>query len=219
MGEAKPFEAEKLVVAVLISKANLSRAGYWPRVRDRLEEIFGAIDYTSAELPFAFTHYYDRELGAPLFRLFVAFRELVDPQALPRIKIATNTLEDELRACRTTNPPAAPAGPDRSGLRMPRSVNLDPGLMSLSRFVLASTKDGSHRVPLADGIFGELTLQYQRPCFRPLPWTYPDYRSEKVQEVLLEIRGLLKAQRRDRRSGGGPGSETGPPAASAPRLR
>ena len=210
MGAAKPFEAEKLVVAVLISEANLSRSGCWPRLRDRLEEIFGAVDYTSAELPFAFTHYYDRELGTPLVRRFVAFRELIDPQTLARIKTATNALENELRACSPAAPPT-PSGHDQPRPRMPRSVNLDPGLMSLSRFILASTKDSSHRVPLADGIFAELTLQYRRPCFRPLPWTYPDYRSEEVREVLLEIRGLLKAQRRDRRGGNGPGREPGPP--------
>jgi hypothetical protein len=188
VGEAKPFEAEKLIVASLASAATLARPGFWQQVLLRLSDSFGPIDYASRPIPFAFTHYYDEELGAPLVRRFVAFERLVDPQALARIKLATNALEEELGS-----------RPAAGGARLagPRSINLDPGLLSLSRFVLASTKDSSHRIPLADGIFAEITLQYQRPTFRPLPWTYPDYRSEEVHEVLLEIRRMFKARRRN----------------------
>ncbi len=54
-----------------------------------------------------------------------------------------------------------------------RTLNLDPGLLSLSRFALATTKDGSHRIPLRDGIYAEVTLVYERGGFHPLPWTVP----------------------------------------------
>ncbi|MBN1837047.1 MAG: DUF4416 family protein [Spirochaetales bacterium] len=203
MGQARPFEAEKLVVAVLASRRVLARPGWWEQLRELLEQRFGPIDYSSRELPFGFTRYYDAELGAPLARRFVAFRTLVDPQALARIKITTNALEDELRGHE--------AGP--------RTVNLDPGLLSLSRLVLASTKDSSHRIPLAEGIFGEITLQYRRPAFRPVPWTYPDYRSEEVRGVLLEIRGLFKSQRQARPSTRTPSRGPEPPAPIGPPPR
>jgi len=186
VGEAKPFEPEKLLLAVLVSRATLSTPGFRRRLRASLEESFGTLDYEGPELPFGFTHYYDEELGTPLVRQLVAFRRLVDPQELARIKIMTNRIEDGFR---------------RAGGRGPRLVNLDPGLLSLSRLILASTKDGSHRVPLASGIFAEVTLQYRRPCFRPLPWTYPDYRSEEVLRALLDIRALLKLQKRGAGSG------------------
>jgi hypothetical protein len=183
MGEAKPFQPEKLVLAILASRETLSGSGLRQRLRNRLEGSFGPLDYESSQLPFTFSHYYDAELGTPLVRQLVAFGPLVDPQELARIKIATNRLEEEFRR----------AG---AATRVGRLVNLDPGLLSLSRLILASTKDGSHRVPLASGIFAEITLQYRRPCFRPLPWTYPDYRSEEILRALLDIRALLKLQTR-----------------------
>jgi hypothetical protein len=54
--------------------------------------------------------------------------------------------------------------------------------------VLATTKDGSHRIPLRDGIYAEVTLVFERGDFRPLPWTYPDYRTEGCRSVLKAIR-------------------------------
>jgi hypothetical protein len=215
MGEARPFEAEKLIVAVLMSEANFARPGFWEQLRDGLAERFGPVDYISPPLPFAFTRYYDAELGSPLVRLFVAFRELVDPQTLARLKTATNALEDELRQPTAIPGSAGHAQGGEADAQGPRSVNLDPGLLSLSRLILASTKDSSHRIPLANGIFAEITLQYRRPTFEPVPWTYPDYRSEGVLKVLLEIRNLLKAQRRGRNDEpgrcGSMDDSTGPP--------
>ena len=204
MGVPRPFDQEKLVIAVLISEATLSEGGFRERLLARLQQAFGPTDYLSETLPFSFTHYYDQELGAPLSRLFVAFRTLVDPQTLARLKIQTNAIEDEFRAAT----PGAGGG---------RRVNLDPGLLSSSRFVLASTKDGSHRIPLAEGIFAEITLQYRRPCFHPVPWTYPDYRSEEVREVLLQIRNLLKAPRADSPKRRLPGRKRRAPPPNGPR--
>jgi hypothetical protein len=77
-------------------------------------------------------------------------------------------------------------------------VNIDPGLLSLSRFILASSKDGSHRVPLCEGVFAEITLVYERGGYRALPWTYPDYRSSEYLDILAEIRKLYKAQLNER---------------------
>jgi hypothetical protein len=205
MGEPKPFAPEKLVVAVLVSRPTLSIPGFRQRLRTSLEQSFGPIDYQSEELPFAYTHYYDEELGTPLVRQILSFRRLVEPTALARLKLTTNALEDEFRlekesGLRRWRPRLRRWRPRlrrwRPRLRRwrPRQVNLDPGLLSLARFILASTKDSSHRIPLAEGIFAEITLQYRRPSYRPVPWTYPDYRSAEVLAILREIRDLLKLQ-------------------------
>ena len=74
-----------------------------------------------------------------------------------------------------------------------RKVNIDPGLLNLSRFVLATSKDGSHRIPLADGVFAEVTLMYEKGGYRPLEWTYPDYRSGEYLRILGDIRKLYRA--------------------------
>ncbi len=171
MGQIGSFTPEKVVIPVLISRPELRG-----RLLDRLRSELGEEDLLSRMMSFEHTHYYDAEMGVPIRRFFVAFRRLVDPQRLAGLKRWTNGLEGEL---------AAGGG---------RKVNLDPGLLSLSRFVLASTKDGSHRIPLSGGIYAEVTLVFQRGEFRPLPWTYPDYRSEPYRELLKEIRELYRRQ-------------------------
>ena len=73
-------------------------------------------------------------------------------------------------------------------------MNLDPGLLSLPRFVLATTKESAHRIPLEEGIYAEITLLYEKGSFRPLAWTYPDFRSEGYIVLLNEIRLRYKSQ-------------------------
>jgi len=172
MGSAAAFEAEKLVVGVLLSRPELK-----PVLLSRLAGAFGPADWVSEELPFTFTHYYDAQMGGPIRRFFVSCRDLADPASLSRIKLATNALEDQFRQGEL------------------RPVNLDPGLLCLSRFLLASTKAGAHRVPLAGGIYAEIELLYEHGRFRPVEWTYPDYRTREYLDILGRIRGLLKAQR------------------------
>jgi hypothetical protein len=165
MGTAHPFIPEQLVVAVLAS-----RPGRLPEARKALEERFGIVAFASDPAPWSFTAYYDREMGPGIVRLFWAFDRLVDPAELAAIKRETNLIEEAFR--------------EDDG----RKLNLDPGLLSLSRFVLATTKDGSHRIPLRDGIYAEVTLVFEHGGFRPLPWTYPDYRTDGCRYVLKAIR-------------------------------
>ncbi len=178
MGRIGAFEPEKLLIGVLIASPGLRED-----VIRLLEEEFGPVDYSSGLIPFAWTDYYAPEMGSAVSRLFLSFRDLTDPSRLPEIKIRTNDLEES----RIT-----PSG---------RNVNLDPGLLSMSRLILATTKDNAHRIPLRGGIYGEITLLYRRGEFRPLEWTYPDYRSPEYHRILLEIRELLARQLRERRSG------------------
>jgi hypothetical protein len=165
MGSVHPFVPERLVVAVLASRpeclAGASAA---------LEARFGPVEWAGDPVPWGYTAYYDREMGPGIVRVFWSFERLVDPADLAAIKLATNGIEDGFR---------------ENG---DRKLNLDPGLLSLPRFVLATTKDGSHRVPLRDGIYAEVTLVYEHGEFRPLPWTYPDYRDPAQRAVLTAMR-------------------------------
>ena len=69
-----------------------------------------------------------------------------------------------------------------------RRVNIDPGYMARSRFVLATGKDFAHRIYLNRGIYADLTLIYARNGFQRLPWTYPDYGSPLMMDYLEKIR-------------------------------
>jgi hypothetical protein len=73
----------------------------------------------------------------------------MDPAELSAAKIRTNRLEEEL-----------------SG-EHGRRVNIDPGILTESNFILVTTKPFSHRIPLNHGIYGEVTLMYQKGAFRP----------------------------------------------------
>jgi len=173
MGQIKPPTPVKLVVSMFTAEPALFVAA-----KTRLSELWGPIDLESELFPFAHTDYYAAEFGADLLRQFVTFATLIDPARLAEIKIATNGLEQEWAA---------------DGQRR---INLDPGYVSLSKLVLASTKDHAHRIYLQQGIYAEVTLCYRQKAFRAWPWTYPDYASMPYLRLFEQIRARYAAQLR-----------------------
>ena len=117
-------------------------------------------------------------MGRELRKQFFAFQRLVVPESLATAKLQTNQLEAEL------------AG--GSGYTEPRPLNLDPGLLTLGKFMLATTKDQAHRIYLRDGIYAEVTLRYEAGQFQPWPWTYADYRESDVRAALEDFRSYYK---------------------------
>ena len=69
-----------------------------------------------------------------------------------------------------------------------RRINLDPGLITESSIILATTKNRAHRIAIGMSMYAEVTLIYHRSGFEAFPWTYQDYRSPEIQEVLREMR-------------------------------
>src|SRR5690349_17435970 len=111
MGRAGAYTRQKLVLGVLTSCP-----GSREQILAAAREEWGREDYVSPLIPFTWSHYYDAEMGTPIHRLFVSFERLVDPSCLADIKVRSNTLEERWR----------------DGEK--RTVNLDPGLLALSRF-------------------------------------------------------------------------------------
>ena len=154
------------------------------------------MDFQSEEIPFTSTDYYTREMGTGLRRVFFAVEELVDPSRLAELKKRSDELET--RFSRRESPATVDDG--RRGSRAQevpescRRVNFDPGLLTLGRLILASTKDNAQRIPLSDGVYAEITLLYRKGDFEPLRWTYPDYQSESYRAILREIRWRYKTQ-------------------------
>ncbi len=164
----------KLVLSVLAAAEWWATA--WPGFRAWLVERFGPVDYETPPLAFGHTAYYDDELGRPLSRRLLGFSRLVPLDGLVAVKLATNAHELEH------------ARPDGS-----RRVNLDPGLITLERLVLASGKNFTHRVYLGRGIWADLTLIYNKKTgWVALPWTFPDYATEDMKRRLTELRALYK---------------------------
>lgn len=155
-------------------------------VRARLETDFGPVGLASEPFVFNQTSYYEPSMGRDLRKGFFAFERLVAPERLAEIKLRTNALERELA--------------ETSAYPEPRPINLDPGLLVLGKFVLATTKDQSHRVYLRDGIFAEVTLRYHAGAFEPWPWTYADYRLPCVHDFLQQAREFYRQRLHDERS-------------------
>lgn len=133
---------------------------------------FGSIDYQSPVMDFGHTDYYREEFGPDLKRKFLSFKKPIRPQDLAKIKIITNKLEQKL------------------ALKGRRRINIDPGYLDMAKLVLASTKDYTHRIYLAKGIYAEITLFYENKSFRAWTWTYPDYQSALYLAVFNRIREI-----------------------------
>ncbi|MBN2034187.1 MAG: DUF4416 family protein [Deltaproteobacteria bacterium] len=170
-----PKEAERVK---LICSIFSSRGEVLDMAIGRMEDMFGPLDWKSEGLFFDRTRYYENEMGWPLLRRFVTFRDLIDPEAIVEVKLRTNELEKVL------------SGAGR------RSANIDPGYLCMERLVLVTGKNYSHRIYLSKGIYADLTLVFRKGCFRALPWTYRDYSDEHIIAQFDEIRGKYKAQLR-----------------------
>jgi hypothetical protein len=135
------------------------------------------IAVASEPAPWTHSAYYEPEMGAPLWRQYLALATRIAPHELAGLKRLTNALEDRWRT----------AGR--------RSVNLDPGYVDLLRVVLASTKDAAHRVAIAPDLYAEATLYFARGEFQPWPYTYPDYAGADARAFFTRVRARLRAER------------------------
>ena len=146
----------------------------------RAEEVLtgrlGEIDCASPVLPFEFTDYYESEMGAGLLRKWIAFRSLRERGYLPLAKHLAIQAEHDLA---------------RGG---PRTVNIDPGYVDDAQVVLATAKNFSHRIYIGMGYYAEVTLIYRDRDFRPVEWTYPDYKSPPGLEFFRQVREAYHAQ-------------------------
>ena len=137
---------------------------------------FGEVDMKSEIIPFNFTDYYTKEMGANISRQFICFKKLINPEELSAFKIWTNELEDKFK--------------HNNRFNVIRPINLDPGYLTHCNLILASTKKYYHRIHLQDGIYAEVTLFYQHEIFKNLPWTYPDFQTEEYKNFFLKVRTL-----------------------------
>jgi hypothetical protein len=142
-----------------------------------LRKQFGEILFKSPFIPWNFSEYYDDELKPPILRKFLFFRDLIDPPSLVDAKLATIEIEA------------------RFSTNGKRSINIDPGYLTLAKVVLASRKNYSHRINLGRGVFAELELFYKDDRFNPMPYTYNDYRDDIFTGIFMQARQLMKRSR------------------------
>ncbi len=158
-------ESAKLVISLLASDEAMRL-----KALDGLVNEFGPLVSMSRPLTFVHGGYYDQEMGTGLTRKIAAFHELVKPDDLERIKRRCMDLERQL---------SVDGG---------RTVNIDPGLLGSGSLVLATHKPALHRTPMGQGLFCELTLFFHQGRFQPQVWTYQDYASEEIIQILTLLR-------------------------------
>ena len=155
----------KLIASLIYSDPVLCEV-----VRKKVSEEVGEEDFVSQELPFDRTKYYEEEMGSGLRRVFISYAHLVARDQLAAIKVRVHDVESSF---------------SENGKR---KVNIDPGYISSENLVLSTFKGYSHRIYLGQGVFAEVTLIYERGSFMPLKWTYPDYASPEIVEIMNGIR-------------------------------
>ena len=156
MGE---IQSPRHVLPILAVFSRHESALHW--ARQRTAEAWGEVALASEVFSFTETEYYSADMGGDLRKCFFAFEQLIDPGALPDLKVDSNGWEAEYRNLHNH--------PER------RPLNLDPGYLTEAKLVLATTKDRDHRIYLDRGIFAEVTLSFVRGHWRQREWTYPDY--------------------------------------------
>jgi len=170
----KPPQA-KLVLGLLFRDRDVRR-----KALEILTERLGPLDFLTEATPFTYTDYYFREMGGELYRQTAAFLRLLPADRLADVKWLTQEVEDRL------------------AVQGKRRINLDPGLLGEERLVLATGKNYTHRIYLKEGIYADLALVFRKGSYRPLPWTYPDYREPRLLQLLGGLRRKLIFQRTGR---------------------
>lgn len=168
MGIPKTPEKSLLFIGTLFSKNE-----YYVQAIQSLKKVFGEVIMESPVMKWDFSDYYKEEIGEPIYRRFVFFRNLIEQENLSGIKLTTNDIEKSLSS---------------DGKR---NINLDPGYLTPAKIILASTKDYSHRIYLKDGIYGEVTLIFRQGRFVPHINTYRDFQDERYLRLLMIARKLL----------------------------
>ena len=170
-----PTESDKVR---LFSSLFSSEKDLIDKAIEELVERFGSPDVITPWLMFERTRYYEKEMGWPLYRRFITFKELITPEELVDKKLSTNKIEAKY---------------SNEGKRR---INIDPGYICLERLVLATGKNYTHRIYLSQGIYADLTLVFNKGTFKPLEWSYPDYSDEESIEFFNNEREKYKNQLR-----------------------
>ena len=114
--------------------------------------------------------YYSKEMGSPLHKVFVSLKCLMRREELREFKLWSMRKEEEYKA---------------DGRRR---LNIDPGYVDESHLVLASSKKRGGRFYLGGGVFAEMEYLFVYGSFRPLYWTYADYRDKRVRAFFELVR-------------------------------
>ena len=180
MWKLKDPKPVKLIIGILAANYQCLHTA-----ADSLSDKFGKVDFSSEVSAFVQTDYYKEQTGTRILRQFVSIKRLIEPGLLAKIKHQTNKLEQKLAK--------------KLALPLTRPVNLDPGIIEPSKLVLATTKNYSHRIYIGKQMYAEVTLIFDKGCWRPQAYTYPDYKQQCYFDFFDKVRTQLLEQLKSKR--------------------
>jgi hypothetical protein len=160
------FPAPALLFSAILSL----NQEFYAQARSRLKSHFGEIIEEVEPQPWTQTDYYASEMGPNLIKGFLAFSPPFFENHLVDCKRFARSIEWSIAASVDGE--------------FKRTVNIDPGCITLSKVILSTSKNFSHRIYLGSGVFAEVTLIYHPGKWEVQPWTYPDYKIAPVQTFL-----------------------------------
>ena len=135
------------------------------------------VQHQSQVFPFDQTDYYSNEMGEGLKRCFLSIKGLQSLEFSAEWKLKTLEIEKQLSN------------------KGKRRINLDPGYLDLSRVVLLSGKEGSHKIYLRNGVWADLVLLKDKGGYRNFSWTFPDIRTGRYDDFFLHLRAEFKKEK------------------------
>jgi len=114
--------------------------------------------------------YYGKEMGEGLYKRFFSLKGLMRKEDLKNFKLWATRREREFST------------------EGRRRLNIDSGYVDESHLILASSKKRGGRIYLGEGVYAEMEYLYVYGGFRPLYWTYGDYRDKRVKEFFEKVR-------------------------------
>jgi hypothetical protein len=168
MAKMMPARPVTLIIGVIFADEDLLEG-----LEIELQHLFGSIDLRSPVYDFDVTDYYREEMGEALKRIFYSFADLIGPETLVDVKVASNKVEGRFTA---------------DGRRR---VNIDPGYMDFYKLVLASNKYLGQKIYLGKGVYADPTLYYDKG-WKPYDWGFPDFKSGRYDRFLSQVRTEYK---------------------------
>ncbi|MCS7171537.1 MAG: DUF4416 family protein [Aquificaceae bacterium] len=141
--------------------------------KDALEKFLKELSVERISEPFYFQglqRYYGSEMGEGLLKVFLSLKGFMKREELKHFKLWS--MEREVTYSKNEK----------------RRLNIDPGYVEESHLVLASSKKRGGRLYLGEGVYGEMEYLYLYGGFRPLYWTYGDYRDVRVRSFFERVR-------------------------------
>lgn len=149
------------------------------KLKQVLPHYFGSLDFVGNPYPFDLSDYYLPEMGDQLQRSMISFLNLENPDFLVQSKLQSNEIENQFSK------------------NNQRSVNIDIGYLDHNKVVLASCKNAGQKIYLSQGIYADLILRYKARKYHPFEWSFLDFKEDRYQEDLLEIRKRYLRKRKN----------------------